>query len=85
MEININDFQWQCGCGETRAPSHSEYVSLTRDKAHKKHKKKLVNKKTGEVVAKSRSEAMSKQIPLLRKEQPLPLPFPLIYSIMSVQ
>jgi len=84
--ININDLEWRCRCGGTRSPpSHGGYMPLTMSKAHKKHMKKLVNKKTGEFVATSRPDAESKQIPLLRREQPLPLPFPLVYSLISVQ
>jgi len=85
VEIDSNQLEWQCSCGEKRPPSHGAYISLTRDKANKKHKQKLVNKGTGEVLATSRPEAMSKGIPPLRKEQPLPLLFPSIqFSIRAV-
>jgi len=67
--VDIHDLEWRCSCGETRPPSHGDYVSLTMNNKHRKHKKRLVNKLTGEVVAGSRPEAMSKNIPLLRKAE----------------
>jgi len=83
--VDIHDLEWRCSCGESRPPSHGDYVSLTMNSKHKRHKKRLVNKLTGEVVAGSRPEAMSKNIPLLRKaemaarnvkKQPTPAPEP---------
>jgi len=68
-QVDIRDLEWRCSCGESRPPSHGDYVSLTMSSRHKKHKKRLVNKLTGEIVAGSRPEAMAKNIPLLRKEE----------------
>jgi len=65
--VDIRDLEWSCSCGETRPPSHGNYVSLTMNNKHKKHRIRLVNKLTGEVVAGSRPEAMAKNIPLMRK------------------
>jgi len=66
-QVDIRDLEWRCSCGESRPPSHGDYVSLTMSNRHKRHKKRLVNKLTGDVVAGSRPEAMAKNIPLLRK------------------
>lgn len=55
---------WKCGCGEERVGTLNSIQRFMAEKAHwgDKHKKQLVNKETGEVVATSRADALVKNI-----------------------
>jgi len=67
-DINIHDYEWRCSCGEVGPPSYGTFLKWARSLAHRDHMKVLVNTQTGKVVAKSSSEARTKNIPLLKKE-----------------
>lgn len=54
------ELEWLCSCGETRPPEEGQYFSLIRSKEHKGHAVTLVDKDTGEVLAKTSQDAISK-------------------------
>ena len=64
MDYNIDELEWKCpDCGVTAAPTNYDYMKLP--KHQKGHHIELVNKVTGEVIAKSPKGAHSKGIDLL--------------------
>lgn len=65
--MGIENLEWRCSCGESRPPTNSDFMSLLRGLEHRGHKISLVNKETGEELAKTPKEAMSKGIALPKK------------------
>ena len=63
MEYNLDELEWKCvDCGVTAPPTNSDYVKLL--KHQKGHHVQLVNKVTGEVIAKTPRSAQVKGIDL---------------------
>lgn len=62
-EVNTENLVWRCNtCKKDYPPTSSVYAGLIRKAEHKNHEIRLVNKKTGEVVAKSLQDALKKEL-----------------------
>ena len=63
MDYNIDELEWKCvECGVTAPPTSYDYMKLL--KHQKGHHIQLVNKVTGEVIAKNPKGARAKGIEL---------------------
>jgi len=69
MSYNIEELQWKCmDCEATAPPTTYDYMRLLKHK--KGHHIRLLNNKTGEILASSVKEALSKGIELPRNGKP---------------
>lgn len=69
MDYNLEDLLWKCqDCEASAPPTAYDYMRLLKHK--KGHHIRLLNTKTGEILASSVKEALSKGIDILRNGKP---------------